>query len=76
MRVLMVVVLSVAVAGCGPSIKRSSPNHVIVESYQMNDAKAQQVADAECAKYHRRASLTLKPTPREDGRDYIFACMD
>ena len=76
MRVLMVVVLSVAVAGCGPSIKRSSPNHVIVESYQMNDAKAQQVADAECAKYHRRASLTLKPTLREDGRDYIFACMD
>ncbi len=75
MQVLMVVVLNLAV-GCGPSIKRSSPNHVIVESYQMNDAKAQQVADAECAKYHRRALVTLKPTPREDERDYIFACID
>jgi hypothetical protein len=76
MRLLTAVVLTVSVAGCGPSIKSSSANHVIVESYQMNDAKAQQVADAECAKYRRRASVTLKPTAREDERDYIFACVD
>jgi hypothetical protein len=74
--VFIVIVLTLAVAGCGPSIKNSSPNHVTVESYQMNDAKALQAAEVECAKYHRRAAMTLKPTAREDQRDYIFACID
>ena len=76
MRLLAAVMLSAFAVACGPSIKRSSPNHVIVESYQMNEAKAQQVADEECGKYRRRASVTLKPTSREDERDYIFACVD
>ena len=76
MRVLTLIVLSVLMAACRPSIKSSSANHVIVESYQMNEAKAQQVADAECAKYQRRATMTVKPTPGEDQRDYIFGCID
>ena len=76
MRVLTLIVLSVVMAGCRPSIKSSSANHVTVESYQMDEAKAQQVADAECAKYNRRATMTVKPTPGEDERDYIFACSD
>lgn len=76
MRAFMGIVLSLAVVGCAASIKSSSPNHVTVESYQMDEAKAQQVADAACARYHRRATMTLKPTPREDRRDYIFACID
>jgi hypothetical protein len=72
----MVIALSLAVAGCTPSVKSSSPNHVTVESYQMDVAKAQQLADAECAKYNRRAKMTLKATPGEEERDYIFACID
>ena len=75
-RLLAAVALIAWMAGCGPSIRTASPNHVIVESYQMNDEKAQRVADAECAKYRRRARVTLKPTAREDERDYIFACID
>ena len=76
MRVLTLIVLAVLMGACRPSIKSSSENYVTVESYQMNQARAQQVADAECAKYHRRATMTLKPTPGEDERDYIFACVD
>jgi len=41
---------------CGPNVTSSSPNHVTVESYQMDRGKAQRVADQEYAKYDRRAS--------------------
>jgi hypothetical protein len=76
MRVVLVIALGLAVIGCRPSITSSSPNHVTVESYQMNEVQAQQIADAECAKYHRRARIALKPTTREDEREYIFSCIE
>lgn len=63
-------------AACGPTVKHATPNHVTIESYQMNAGKAQQLADAECAKYNRTASLTLSPSTREDERTYIFSCVD
>jgi hypothetical protein len=77
----MVFVLSVALAGCTTTVKSSSPNHVTVESYQMNHSKAQKLADIECAKYYRHARLTLEPTLEDthrgrDARSFIFACID
>ena len=76
MRRLIVIVLNLVLMGCAPSVKNSSPNHVTVESYQMDAGKAQRIADAECAKYHRRAEMALKATPGEEQRDYIFACVE
>jgi hypothetical protein len=80
MKMVRILMLSVALAGCAPSVTSSSPNHVTVESYQMNHSKAQELADAECRKYHRRARITLEPTledtPRKEARSYIFACVD
>jgi hypothetical protein len=76
MRILMVMVLTLVAAGCAPSVRSSSPNHVTIESYQMDFRRAQQLADAECAKYNRQARLTLKASPGEAERDYIFACVD
>lgn len=76
MRTLVGVVLCLVSTGCGPTIKSATPNHVIVESYQMNIENAQRVADGECAKYQRRAEIVLKATPREQERDYLFACVE
>lgn len=76
MRTLIGILLGLILTGCGPSVTSSSPNHVTVESYQMDVGKAQRVADRECAKYNRRAEITLKATPGEYERDYIFACVD
>lgn len=76
MRMLIGILLSLALIGCSPSVTSSSPNHVTVESYQMDVGKAQRVADRECARYNRRAEITLKATPKEYEREYIFACVD
>lgn len=81
MRTLIAIVLSLSFMGCTPVVKSSSPNHVTVESYQMDLGKAQRVADRECAKYRRRAELTLKASTGgestdRDERDYIFACVE
>lgn len=76
MGMLIVIVLDLVLIGCGPSVKSSSPNHVTVESYQMDAVKAQRIADAECAKYHRKAEMILKATPGEKQRDYIFSCVE
>ncbi len=76
----MVFALSVALAGCTTAVTSSSPYHVTVDSYQMNQSKAQQLADVKCAKYQRKARITLEPTledaPRREARSYIFACID
>ena len=40
MRMLIGMVLCVVLTGCGPAVTSSSPNHVTIESYQMDFAKA------------------------------------
>ena len=40
----------------------------------MNIAKAQELADAECAKHSRIAVLTIKADPYE--RNYVFYCVE
>ena len=81
MKRIVLIGMCLMLQGCGPSVsvKSSSPNHVTIESYMLDAPKAQQLADAECAKYNRRARMTLKAALGEGlevDRDYIFACID
>lgn len=83
MALIVLIGIGVLLQGCGPSaqVKFSSENHVTVESYSLDAAKAQQLADAECAKYHRRAKIAHKASPHgtstiDDERDYVFACVE
>ena len=80
MKLVLLIGMCLILQGCGKSVinpssvKSSSPNHVTIESYGMDTPRAQQLADAECAKYNRRAQMTVKASPFES--DYIFACID
>ncbi len=74
--VLLTLLPVAALEGCDPTVKNVSPNFVTIESYQMNTRKVQELADTECAKHNRRASLTSSPTTLVDRRNYIFACVE
>jgi hypothetical protein len=52
----------------------SNERSVIVDSYWMDVANAQELADAECAKHSRIAQMTIKADPWE--RHYVFYCID
>ena len=64
----------VALQGCATHVVSSNERSVIVESQWMNIAKAQELADAECAKHSRIAVLTIKADPYE--RNYVFYCVE
>lgn len=63
-----------AIQGCATRVVSSNERSVIVDSYWMDVAKAQQLADAECAKHSRIAQMTIKADPWE--RHYVFYCID
>jgi hypothetical protein len=63
-----------AVQGCATHIVSSNERSVIVDSYWMDAAKAQELADAECAKHSRIAQMTIKAEPWET--NYVFYCID
>jgi hypothetical protein len=63
-----------AVQGCATHIVSSNERSVIVDSYWMDAAKAQELADAECAKHSRIAQMTIKAQPWET--NYVFYCVD
>jgi hypothetical protein len=59
-----------ALHGCATHIVSSNERSVIVDSYWMDAAKAQELADAECAKHSRIAQMTIKAEPWET--NYVF----
>ena len=63
-----------AVQGCATHIVSANERSVIVDSYWMDAAKAQELADAECAKHSRIAQMTIKADPWES--HYVFYCID
>jgi hypothetical protein len=71
---LLIVLLGVAVSGCGTSVISSNPRQVIVESQMMDAKEAQRLADSECAKNKRYAKMTLKADYWE--RNYTFECVE
>ncbi|MDZ4732633.1 MAG: hypothetical protein SGJ16_03470 [Nitrospirota bacterium] len=71
---LLIVLLSVAVSGCGTSVVSSTPRQVIVESQTMDAHEAQRLADIECAKNSRYAKMTLEAGYWE--WNYTFECVE
>ena len=69
----LIVLLGVAVSGCGTSVVSSNPRSVIVESQMMDAKEAQRLADIECAKHTRYAKMTFKADYWE--RNYTFECV-
>jgi hypothetical protein len=63
-----------AIQGCGTQVVTSNDRSVIVDSYWLDAAKAQELADAECAKHSRIAQMAIKGDPWE--RHYVFYCVD
>jgi len=62
------------VQACATHVVSSNERSVIVESQWMNVARAQELADAECAKHSRIAVMTIKADPYE--RNYVFYCVE
>ena len=69
---LLLIVL-VAAQGCATHVVNSNPHSVLVESWWLNAAKAQEMADAECAKHSRVALMRL--TADLDETNYVFECV-
>ena len=70
---LLLIVL-VAAEGCATHVETSNPRSVLVESWWMDGAKAQKMADAECAKYSRVALMRFKAD--YDETNYVFECVE
>jgi hypothetical protein len=67
------VILLLAAEGCTTHVVSSNPHSVLVESWWLDAAKAQEMADAECAKYSRVALMRLKADL--DETNYVFECV-
>jgi hypothetical protein len=73
-RRMAILMAFVALQACATHVVSSNERSVIVDSYWMDVAKAQELADAECAKHSRIATMTIKADPWE--RHYVFYCID
>jgi outer membrane PBP1 activator LpoA protein len=72
--VLLIVTISVILAGCSTSVVSSNPRNVVVESQSLNAKEAQRLADAECSKHNRYAKMTIKGDYWD--RHYTFECIE
>ena len=69
---LTLVIALLAIQGCSHVVS-SNERSVTVNSYWMHAARAQELADAECAKHSRIAQMNSKTDPWES---YVFNCID
>jgi len=71
---ILIGIVTSALAGCSTSVISSNPRNVVVESQSLNAAEAQRLADAECQKYNRYAKMTIKGDYWD--RNYTFECVE
>jgi hypothetical protein len=72
MRRAGLLVALLAIQGCATHVVSSNDRSVIVNSYWLEVAKAQELA--ECAKHSRIAQMAIKADPWE--RHYVFYCVE
>jgi hypothetical protein len=63
---LTLVMALLAIQGSATHVASSNERSVIVDSYWMHAVRAQELADAECAKHSRIAQMNLKADPWEE----------
>jgi hypothetical protein len=73
-KVGLLLIVLVAAEGCATHVVTSNPGSVLVESWWLEGAKAQEMADAECARYSRVALMRFKAD--YDETNYVFECVD
>jgi hypothetical protein len=69
---LTLLIVLLAIQGC-THVVSSNERSVTVDSYWMHAARAQELADAECAKRSRIARIDSKSDPWDS---YLFDCID
>jgi hypothetical protein len=69
---LKLLIALLAIQGC-THVVSSNERSVTVDSYWMHAARAQELADAECAKRSRIARINSKSDPWDS---YVFDCID
>lgn len=74
MKVFLCVVAVALLSGCASKVASSSPRSVVISGPWDKVAEAQQLADAECAKYKRQARMVSKPRVGENQQ--LFDCVD
>ncbi len=76
MKVGLLLIVLIAAQGCAThvveSVVKSDSRSVTVHSRRNDAAKAQELADAECARYMRFA--VVEGDPHEE--NYVFKCVD
>ena len=70
---LALAIVLLAIQGCATHVVSSNERSVTVNSYWMHAARAQELADAECAKRSRVAQMNSQTDPWES---YVFSCVD
>lgn len=73
---IVVPALALAVCGCAAQVTSSTPRSVIVNAGKppTSAASAQTMADAECSKHGRYASMKARPV-YAGSNDYVFDCV-
>lgn len=72
MNKLLLVSAFVMLSGCAAQLLSSSERTVIVKARQQDVGEAQKIADVECAKYNRKARLSMKP----DINQFVYDCVN
>lgn len=74
-RALIALAFCAWLAGCAAQVASSTPRGVIVNAGKppTSAASAQALADAECNKHGRHASMKGRPEPYSN--DYVFDCV-
>jgi len=74
MRVRFTLVIALfAIQGCATHVVSSNERSVTVDSYWMHAGRAQELADAECAKHSRVAQMNSQTDP---WKSYVFSCIE
>lgn len=74
-RLFPALLASACLASCAASVVSSNPRSVTIKARTTMSAEAQALADAECAKSHRYAVLSIPPGG-EQPMNYVYACVE
>jgi ABC-type molybdate transport system substrate-binding protein len=72
MRIIILAATVLLITGCAASVITSNERMVMVHAGSLDAKKAMDLAQTECAKYHRHARLTAKP---DEDMQWVFDCI-
>jgi len=73
MRNYIIVVLTIAMAGCAAKIVSSTDQTVVISASAARAQEAQVLAEQECTRHGKHASMIHGPSPLSD--HFVFECV-